>query len=159
MAGKDADFDLGAAHKRFAANCFNKAWDFIDRAHPTAVEEDEMIQLAVASAWHWSQRPDRTPKNQSLSYWQMSRVMALVGDAFLAERFAKTSLEVAVANDLGPFLIGYANEALARAAKVKGDRIQARRYVARAREAEQKVESSDDRQLLGDDLSQLEREL
>jgi hypothetical protein len=31
----EPDFDIAAAHKYFAASCFNRAWDLIDKASDT----------------------------------------------------------------------------------------------------------------------------
>lgn len=69
--------ELGKMHARFAAACFNRAWNGIDKATRTPEEDEDMLSAAHASFWHWSQREDLTPQNRSVAYWQLSRVYAL----------------------------------------------------------------------------------
>ncbi|MCB1076937.1 MAG: hypothetical protein KDM64_03820, partial [Verrucomicrobiae bacterium] len=49
-------FDPAPAHRFFSAECFNRAWDLIDKADRSAEEDDEMRALCHASLWHWTQR-------------------------------------------------------------------------------------------------------
>jgi hypothetical protein len=76
-----AGFDLGAAHKHFSAQCFNAVWGLLDKAERSAAEDQEMIQLALASIWHWTQRDDCSDTSMSVGYWQASRVHAVAGHA------------------------------------------------------------------------------
>jgi hypothetical protein len=156
MADREPGFDVEAAHQYFAVDCFNAAWDLIDKKNRTPEEEDELVRLGLASAWHWSRRPDCAPKNRSLSYWQLSRIMSVVGNSLLAVRYANTCLEISTKNQLGPFLIGYAYEALARAAALSGNREEAKRCLRLARDAAEKVENAEDRKLLLNDLTDIE---
>lgn len=48
-------FDIEAAHKRFSAECFNRAWDLLDKEKRTPEEEQKMIELCLASIWHWTE--------------------------------------------------------------------------------------------------------
>ncbi len=66
-------------HRYFSAQCFNRAWELIRRIDRTELESEQMLLLAQASLWHWTQRPDCTPRNLSIGYWQLSRVFALLG--------------------------------------------------------------------------------
>ena len=72
--GKAPDFELQKAHRYFSADCFNRAWDEIDKSSRTHEEDERMLLLAMASLWHWGQREDVTPVNYSIGYWQVSRV-------------------------------------------------------------------------------------
>ena len=56
-------FDTEQAHEFFSTHCFNKAWELIEKTDRTADEAEEMIQLAHASLWHWSQLPECSDKN------------------------------------------------------------------------------------------------
>ncbi len=146
-------FDLAEAHRFFSAHCFNAAWDLIEKPSRTPEEDRLMVAMAFASIYHWSQRPDLTPKNLSVGYWQASRVLALSGDAAGAQRAAETSL--AYAEGLGPFLTGYAHEALARAAAVAGDHHASERHLETAAGLAEQVEDADDKALLMADLAGL----
>jgi tetratricopeptide (TPR) repeat protein len=151
--GNAADFDLQAAHRYFAAECFNRAWDFIEKPERTRDEADQMLALGMASLWHWQQREDHTPKNLAVGNWQMSRIHALRGELAPALAHAQKSLEIARSASLPPFYLGYAYEALARCAATAGDRQQASAYLDAAREAASQVTDREDQQLLLQDIS------
>ncbi len=55
---KDPSFDIQAAHKYFAAHCFNSAWDLIEKKDRTSEDDRLMVALNQASIFHWLQRPD-----------------------------------------------------------------------------------------------------
>ena len=107
------NFDIAAVHRFFSAMCFNKTWEFIDNPHRTSDEELAMLQTAMTSLWHWSQREDATPQNLSVGNWQVSRVYCLLGQAENARRYAEASLKLAEGCE--PFYAAFAYEALARA--------------------------------------------
>ncbi|MGH6611980.1 MAG: VOC family protein [Burkholderiaceae bacterium] len=80
-----ADFDVAAAHKYFAADCFNKAWDLIEKPDRSAEDNRLMVALSHASIYHWLQRPDCDNTRLSVGYWQASRIQSLPGNADEAE--------------------------------------------------------------------------
>jgi hypothetical protein len=120
MANK-ADIDLQAAHTYFSKECFNRAWDYIDKANRNQNEEDLMLQLSLASLWHWSQRKDATPTNLSISYWQVSRAFALMKQAENARHYGELCLQLSREEGVGGYFRGYAYEALARAEMAAGN--------------------------------------
>lgn len=148
------DFDLQTVHRYFAANCFNKAWEFIDNHNRTTEEDLAMLQTAMASLWHWTQREDAEPKNLSVGYWQVSRVFALLGQAENARRYAEFSLKLAQGE--GPFYIGFAYEALARAEMTAGNRVKMNEHLKRAREFADQVEDLEDKEVLMVDIGTME---
>jgi hypothetical protein len=46
-------FDLAKAHRWFAVEFNNQAWDLVEKANRSAEETQQMIHLAHASALHW----------------------------------------------------------------------------------------------------------
>src|SRR5688572_11029435 len=98
-------FDSADAHKHFSKHCFNRAWDLIDKSPRTPEENEQMIHLAHASIWHWSERANCSDKNLSIGYWQLSRIYALLHDGACAINYARTCLEKTPQDD--PFLMGY----------------------------------------------------
>jgi hypothetical protein len=145
-------FDMQAAHQHFSTSCFNQAWDLIEKEARTPEEEERMLNLSMASIWHWSQRPDCTSKELSIGYWQVSRIYAITGRPENATWYAEKCREVTEDSDLPPFYLGYAYEALARAAMAGRDRQAAMEYIAQARGLAKQEQSDEDRQLLLDDL-------
>jgi hypothetical protein len=150
---KKPDFDLDAAHKYFAADCFNKAWALIEKQDRTPGEDRAMVALSHASIYHWTCRPDCTDRNLSIGYWQASRIQALLGKADEARRHAEVCLGFSVSLD--PFYLGYAYEALARSALVAGADAEAFAYLAQAETQCARVGRKDDRDLLRADIEGL----
>jgi hypothetical protein len=144
------DFDLAAADKYFAAYCFNSAWDLIDKAARTAEEDQMMIALNQASIFHWRNRPDCTDKNLSIGYWQASRIRAILGHVDEAKRCAEICL--GYSKSLEPFYLGYAYEALARAALFAGESEKAKSFADQAYAQAALVEDANNRELLLNDL-------
>ena len=149
----EPDFDTAAAHKYFAASCFNRAWDLIDKTHRTPDEERLMVASCLASIYHWSERPDCSDQNLSVGYWQASRVYAVIGNA--AEALTYASLALKFSQGLSPFFRGFAYEALARAEALTGSDAKVREYIALARELAARVTEKDDRDSLLKDLDSI----
>ena len=151
MANK-AEFDQTAAHKYYSVNCFNKAWDLIDKEDRTPGDDQEMVRLSHASHYHWTQRPDYSSTNASIALWQTAHIYAILDQAENAMRYGRLCLEVSQEEDVPPFFLGYAYEALARAAAAAGNEQEMNAYLGQARAAAEEVKKADDRKMLLDDL-------
>ncbi len=149
---KKPDFDLTAAHKFFSTNCFNNAWDLIDQPSRTPEEDEEMIRLSLASAWHWKQRDDCTQENLSVSFWQTSRIYSILGQVDNARRYARLCLDASQGEDVAQFYLGYAYEAMARSESLVGD-TQVEQYLEKARNITAAMSDSDEKLKLLDDLA------
>lgn len=150
---KKMDFDHGAAHKYFATNCFNQAWDLIDKTDRTPAEDEDMIRLSLASHYHWTQREDYSDTGASIAYWQTSHIYAVLGQADNARRYGQLCLNVSQAEEIPPFFLGYAYEALARAESTAGNRKQAQEYIDQAKSIAEKIQEADDKKQLLNDLN------
>jgi hypothetical protein len=144
-------FDSEAAHRYFSAKCFNNAWDLIEKTDRSPEEDRLMVTLNQASLYHWLQRPDCSPKNLSVGYWQASRIQALLGNVTEARRCAEICQEYS--ETLAPFYRAYALEAFARAEALNGNRLHADEYLNQARELAEQVEDKEERDLLLNDLN------
>jgi hypothetical protein len=147
------DFDVAAAHRFFAAHCFNQAWELIEKPDRSPEEDRLMVALNQASIFHWLNRPDCGPQQLSVGYWQASRIQAVLGNAVEAQRHAEVCLSYSTG--LEPFYIGYAYEALARAAVLANHPVAAAQYLARAQEQAALITEDEDRDLLRKDLTSL----
>ena len=146
---QDPSFDVSKAHRYFSADCFNKAWELIEKTNRTLAEDEQMIRLNQVSLWHWTQRDDCKGTNMSIGYWQASRIHAILGRAEEARRYGQLCLEHS--QQESPFFLAYAYEALARAENAAGNRTMATQYRAEAlRLAENVVDSEDRDQILND---------
>jgi hypothetical protein len=151
------NFNLEDAHKYFSAQCFNGAWDLIDKTDRTPEDNEQMLLLSQAALWHWTQRPDCTDKNFSIGYWQQSRIYTLLGEAENAHKTGQKCLGKTPMDD--PFLMGYAYEALARAELIAGNLEPAKAHYVKAAQFAEQGTSKDDQELLLKDLKDLEDRL
>ena len=147
------DFELAAAHKYFAAQCFNQAWDLIEKPDRTPADDRLMEALSQASIYHWLQREDYSNQNLSVGYWQASRIQALLGHAAEALRHAQVCLDYS--EGLAPFYLGYAHEALARAQALAGNSEAAADHLKAALQLAGEVKEESDREALLADLKGL----
>ena len=150
---KSLGFELNDAHRYFSEECFNRAWDFIDKSARSPEEDQSMLLLGMASLWHWTHRPDVTPANLSIGYWQVSRIFALLGLVEEARQYGQLCLVASQGEGCQPFHLGYAYEALARAETLAGENSKAGEYLRLARQASEKISGSEDRKQLLDDLA------
>lgn len=148
------EFDLATTHKYFAAYCFNSAWALIDKPDRTAEEDQMMISLNQASIFHWRNRADCSDKNLSIGYWQASRIRAILDHVDEAQRCAEICL--GYSKSLEPFYLGYAYEALSRAAFIAGELDQAKSFADLAKTQATLVEDANNRELLFNDLKTLQ---
>lgn len=152
---KKPDFDLQAAHKYFSAECFNRAWDYIDKPARKSDEGDMMLQLSMASLWHWKQREDHTPTTLSIGYWQVSRVYALLRQADQARHYGQLCLEAAQGEDVEAFYRGYAYEALARAELVADNEDGMEKYLIQAHQVATALTNPKEKKQLLKDLASI----
>jgi hypothetical protein len=146
-------FDAAAAHRYFSAHCFNEAWNHIDNSERSAEEAEQMVLLAQASLWHWTQRADCTRRNLSIGYWQLSRVYALLMRTPEALQAGERCLEYA--KDEPPFFIAYGHEALARAARLAGEAELQALHLQAAQGLAAQIEDAEERAALEADLREL----
>ncbi len=149
-----SEFDLAAGHRHFSAACFNGVWELIDKPDRSPDEDRTMVSMAHASLYHWQQRTDCTSRSLSIGYWQLSRVYALVDDAHHARLYGRLCLTYSEKE--GPFYLGNAYEALARAALLSGDQEHGRQGLELARQQAAMITDAAERELLENDLKTLE---
>jgi len=143
----------GQDHKRLSADCFNRAWELLDKKTRTQEEDERMISLAHASLAHWRLRKDCKEQNLSISYWQLSRVYAVLKQGDNAATYGGLCLHVS--GKVPPFYLAYAHEALARAAMLNKQREPFDQHLAEARLLATKVGDADERRMLENDLASL----
>ncbi len=150
---KSPEFDVVAAHLHFSSFCFNSAWDLIEKSDRTPEEDRLMVTLNQASIFHWLNRPDCNNRRLAVGYWQASRIQAILGNGPEAQRHGEVCLSYS--GELEPFYRGYAQEALARAAAVVGDRPRVSKHLELARSQADMVARENDREALLRDLASI----
>jgi hypothetical protein len=151
QVAQDPGFDATKAHQYFSADCFNKAWELIEKPDRTPAEDEQMIRLSQASLWHWTQRNDCTSENLSIGYWQASRIHAILNRADDARRYGRLCLENTPIES--PFLRAYAYEALARAENTAGNSAMVEQYRGEVLRHVESVTDAEDRAQVLNDLA------
>lgn len=145
-------FDHAVVHKYFSTNCFNQAWDLMEKPERTPDEDERMLRLSMASLWHWTQRFDCTPENLSVGYWQLSRIYVLIRQPENARHYARLCLQVSQADGTPLYCLGFAYEALARAEMIAGDRFEMQSHLQKAHQIAERITDAEEQQMLLDDL-------
>jgi hypothetical protein len=140
-----------AAERRLAKELFNRTWDLLSKKRRTADENEQMLNAAHASRYHWG--VVGRPLNRSIAEWQISRVYSALGRAEPASYHGQRALDIAVQHRLAPFYVAYGHEALARAAALNGNRSQRDSEIRSARKFGARVRDTDDRRMLEEDLA------
>lgn len=148
-------FNLSVAHRYFASECFNNAWELMDQPERTAAEDEQMLLRAFASFYHWTQDPECSPSNRSVSLWQLSRVYALLAQPESAYRYGRQCYIESQSANLSAFYVGYACEALARAAMLAGNQPEVAENLEKAHQLAKQIEDAEARQMLLDDLKSI----
>lgn len=148
------NLDLAQAHQHFSADCFNRAWELMEKPGRSADDDRQMLLLTLSSLWHWTQRADCTARHLSVGFWQASRVFALLGQAQNAAEYGEQCLRHS--ENQPPFYRAYAHEALARAAMAAGNIEALARHLQAARRLAAEVDDREERSLLERDIESLE---
>lgn len=130
-------------HRKLAIDLFNYTWDLIEKSDRSEADDEEMINAAHTSRFHWGIAG--IPLNFARGEWQISRVYSLVGRAEPALYHAKKSLEHCLSNNFSAFDLGFAYEALARGYAVEGNSQQRDENISLARQAAENVEKDGDK--------------
>src|SRR5712664_2379669 len=97
-------------HRKIAAECFNRTWDYLKQKNRNPDDDQTMLNLAHASRYHWS--IIGKPLNFAIGDWQISRAYSALNQPYLAIHFAKTSLQMCRKNNLSGWLLASAYEGM-----------------------------------------------
>ena len=144
-----------AGQRELAVSTFNRVWELLELPERALEETDEMIHAAHVSCYVWSRIG--TAANVARGEWQCARVYAALGRAEPALWHAGRGLELNEAGGEGfeDWDLPSAQQGMAHAQLVAGDREEALRWGGRARAALERVEDPEDRELIESQISEL----
>lgn len=147
---------LDTDHRSLGVALFNDTWRLLEKER-TPDEDEELLHQAHASAYHWLKAPECEPKNRARGEWMCSRVYSVLGRAEPALHHAERCLEITEAHpeNMEPFDLPFAYEALARANGVAGNSEESKRCEQRGRELAEGIADAEDRELVLSDLGSL----
>jgi hypothetical protein len=148
--------DLGPeTHRALGAGLYNRTWELLAVEGRTPAQDDEVVDTAHASAWHW--RRVGNAANEARGHWLCARVYALLGRGEPAVHHAERAVAIVQAGGDGfeDWDAAAAAEAMARALAVAGDTAGAALWKQRAREALAAVAEDGDRAVIEADLASI----
>ncbi|MCU0878132.1 MAG: hypothetical protein MUF06_10135 [Pirellulaceae bacterium] len=89
-------FDLAQAHRWFAIECNNEAWDLVEKSARTPQETQRMISLAHAAALHWDAVGNSLNRERAENL--LAAVYSAAGEAGPAVRHAERCLTLNLEN-------------------------------------------------------------
>lgn len=150
IVSEDAKFTEQECHRKFAAGLFNYTWKLLEKTGRSEDENEEMIQAAYASCYHW--RHVGAPVNQARGEWMISHVLIMLGRGSESLHHARRSLAICDTHNFGDFDRAYACEAMARASAAVGNKADFEKYHRLATEAASAIKEEEDRELFTRDL-------
>ena len=135
-------FDLQRAHRWFAVEANNRAWDLVEAPSRSPEEVREMLHAAHAAAFHWS--PVGTPLNTLRAECLLATAYAVAGQASPAVAHAGYCLELGEqVTDQTPLDRATALGCAAQAHALAGDAAQASAFFEQALQAASALEPGD----------------
>lgn len=140
------------AHRYFAASLNGDVWALLGKPNRSQAEDELMIHTAHASCCHWLKVG--TGLHHQRAEWMIARVYSELGLGEAALRHARRCQELTQehADLMEDFDRAYAQEALARANAVAGNRAEALSHLQLAEEAGQAIADEDSKKLFVGDL-------
>jgi hypothetical protein len=145
--------DMRQWQRSLAPQAFNRAWELLDEDDLTREQEEEMLAAAFTQRYHWYAVGE--PRNWAIADWQVARVATMLGYAELASRFGERSLEIATEHGLDAFVVGFAHEAIARAAAEVDDVETFTEHLELAKAMLAEIDDPEDRETLEADLAEM----
>jgi hypothetical protein len=144
----DDGFDRNAAHRKFAIEFNNAAWDLVEAAARTQAETEQMLHLAHAACLHW--QTVGTPLNQMRAATLLAFAHAVSGESGLARRFGheSTRLLESLLSEPTSFDRASVAAAMSMAMRSANHDDDSREWAARAREWARTFESADEARLI-----------
>lgn len=147
MPSKGPDFDVSKAHRYFAVEFNNLAWDLVEGIDRSDDAIERMIHAAHAALGHWN--AVGTDLNRQRAYCLLSTAYAIAKRATEAVRYAEATLRLSEKNgsDLTLFEVATAHGCAAKAFGLAGETKQAEEHGALAYETAKRFDSSEERDL------------
>lgn len=142
---EEKTYTISQAHLHFAVDYHSQTWELLEKAQRTPDEDERMLDYAHTSLAHW--RSTGTALRHQRGEWMLARVYAVLGEGRQAVKHAYRCAEILHANqaEMQDFDFAFAYEAIARAHAISGERVEAERFLQKAKEAGAKIQDEEDR--------------
>jgi len=137
--------EMTESHRQHAMECNNLAWALSESTYRTPLQDNEMLDAAHASAYHWARIG--TDLNRARARMLLGHVHAALGMAATALVYARESFEYLATHKAPDWEIAFAHAVLAHAAFAAGEVDLHRRHFARANELGRAIADPEDREI------------
>jgi hypothetical protein len=144
----DSPLDIDKAHRYFAVELNNRAWDLVEAPSRTDDETDEMLHAAHGAAWHWSKVGEPIHQLRAMVLLAAAHAKAGLGEA--AIRFADRGLALSerVGDAQSAFDRATVHGAAALAWRTAGRGAEAERHAANRHAATAALADDQERKLI-----------
>jgi tetratricopeptide (TPR) repeat protein len=145
-----------ATQRRLAVDLYNRSWQLLELENRTPAQDDALIHVVHAAAFHWAEVGDAAHRARSEN--QCARVYSALGRPEAALHHAERALELVRAGGDGfeDWDLATALAVMARAQLAAGSRAEAEHYAALSRSELDKVADPEDREIIASQLAELE---
>ena len=137
--------EIAQSHRWHAIECNNIAWSLAEKTTRSAGENEEMLNAAHASAFHWAKIG--TELNQVRAKLLLGEVHALLGDGQAALAYAWQNYDYITTHDQPDWEVAFAHVVLAHAAYAAGEADLYQRQYAKARELGQAIADTQEQEI------------
>lgn len=143
---EEKTYTVAQAQYYFAVEFHRKTWELLDNKERTRFDNARMLDYAHASLAHW--RATGTALRQQRGEWLVSRVHAVLGEGLQALKHAQLCHEILESNkgEMEAFDFAFAYEAIARAYAVNGEKVEALKFIEKAKTAGEAIPEQEDRE-------------
>jgi len=145
----------GDWHRRQGVETNNDAHDLLERVDRSPEEDEELLRLAYASAFHWDRATGTTAANRARAAHLVARALIATGQPERGLLSADRCLAICREHTLDDFDLAYAQEARARALLALGRHQDA--HAAAAAALAVPIADAEDKQIVDRDLADLPR--
>ncbi len=140
-------------HRRFAVECNNGAWDLMSKPQRTPDEDRDLLNMAYAAAFHWSQVG--TPLNAARADVTLAHAHALLGQGDMALLYARRCLAWFESNPCEDWDLAFAHAEMAHAAAMLRDAPLHAKHYAEAQSRGAAIQNDEDRRAFLDELARI----
>ena len=146
-------YSMEEAHEVFARQTNGKVWQLLGKTGRSSAEDDEMVEAAYASSYHW--RSAGTGVNLQRAAWLISHVYVVLGEAKPVLLQARRCLDLTEQHkdQMKDFDVAYAYEGMSRALALSGEMDEAKKFLSQAQTAGEAITGAEDRQIFLGDLN------
>ena len=154
MMDKSRDqMEVDKWHGFFAKDCNNRTWDLISKANRSEEDNQLMLYLAYASAYHWKEIG--TSLNEARAWINLAHVNSLLGYPQIALKYAGNALAFFEKGQGEDWDLAFAFSEMAFACAVHGDPETHKKYYSKANKAGNKIKDNEDRKAFFEEFNKI----